>query len=217
MKPVTRWLPAGLLALGVVLLAGGVTQQRAMPLRIALDQVVPRTFDGRIGEDIEIEDEVQEVAGMSSYVLRRYPDAADATLPAWSVYVGYYPQQSQGETIHSPKNCLPGGGWEPLTSSRETVPTPVGPAHVNRYLIGKGQAKAVVLYWYQGRGRTAANEYVVKWDLLRDQALMGRSDEAMARVIVPVVTTEAAAYEQAARMAAALVPQIDRALSPREL
>jgi hypothetical protein len=75
----------------------------------------------------------------------------------------------------------------------------------------------VVLYWYQGRGRVQANEYIVKWDLLRDQALYGRSDEALVRIIVPVRTTEALAYEQAVRVARELAPAVDRALPPRNL
>jgi EpsI family protein len=175
---------------------------------------------GWYGHDIPITEAEQEVAGMSSFVLRYYtperePAAGRNSSRDFSVYVGYYDRQYQGKTIHSPKNCLPGGGWEPLTSSRERIDTPLGTVPVSRYLIGNGPAKAVVLYWYQGRGRVEANEYVVKWDLLRDQALFGRSDEALVRVIVPVTSTEDAAYEQAVRVARELVPGVERALPPR--
>jgi EpsI family protein len=86
---------------------------------------------------------------------------------------------------------------------------------VNRYLIGNGPLKSLVLYWYQGRGRVEQNEYAVKWDLLRDQALLGRSDEALVRVIVPVRTTEEAAYTQAEQVAKELVVHVDRALPTR--
>ena len=41
-------------------------------------------------------------------------------------------------------------------------------------------------YWYQGRGRVAANEYAVKWQLLRDAARYGRTEEALVRVVVPL-------------------------------
>ena len=44
-------------------------------------------------------------------------------------------------------------------------------------------------YWYQGRGRVAHNEYLVKWDLLRDAALERRTDEALVRLVVPVVAS----------------------------
>jgi EpsI family protein len=212
-----RWAPAALLMLGVLLLAGGVKQQRDVPIRIALDEAVPREMAGMVARDIEVSEAEQRVAGMSSFVMRAYEPAEGDVAGAFSVYVGYYERQYQGKTIHSPKNCLPGGGWEPLVSSRETLETSVGSAPVNRYLIANGPAKALVLYWYQGRGRVAANEYLVKWDLLRDQALLGRSDEALVRVIVPVTSTEDDAYDYARRIAKELVVHVDGALPPREL
>ena len=213
-----RWWPVPVLLLGVLLVSGTVKPQREIPLRAPLAATIPNRLDGWTGQDLEISAAEREIAGMSTFVLRRYqaptpePQAAE-----FSVYVGYYERQYQGKTIHSPKNCLPGGGWEPLTSSRERIATSIGTIPVNRYMIGNGPAKAVVLYWYQGRGRVEANEYVVKWDLLRDQALHGRSDEALVRIIVPVRSTEAAAYEQAVRVARELVPAVARALPPRDL
>ena len=220
MKPAyTKWLPAGLLAVGVLLTTAGVHTQRVMQLERPLGEVIPREYVGWQGEDVVISEDEQRVAGMTEYVMRRHspPDAAGdaAAAAAFSVYVGYYESQSQGKTIHSPKNCLPGGGWEPLTSKRETIETALGPVLVNRYLIGNGPAKALVLYWYQGRGRVEANEYVVKWDLLRDQALLGRSDEALVRIIVPVQGSEDAAFAQAERVARQLVVDVDRALPGR--
>jgi EpsI family protein len=211
-----RWAPAGVLVVGVLLTVGGVKPQHSMELRESLDTAVPTVIDGLVANDIAISESEQRVAGMTSFVMRGYaPEGGDLTAAGFSVYVGYYDRQAQGKTIHSPKNCLPGGGWEPLTQSRERIETAVGSVPVNRYLIGNGPAKALVLYWYQGRGRVEANEYIVKWDLLRDQALLGRSDEALVRVIVPVVTTEQEAYEQAVRVAQELVVSVERALPAR--
>jgi EpsI family protein len=219
MSNTMKWVPFGLLLGGVLLLSGGVTQQKDVPLRMSLDEAVPTDMQGLVAHDIEISEDEQRIAGMSSFVLRAYMEegAEASTAPAYTVYVGYYERQYQGKTIHSPKNCLPGGGWEPLVASREVINTPVGPAPVNRYLIGNGPAKALVLYWYQGRGRIAANEYLVKWDLLRDQAIYGRSDEALVRVIVPVTTSEDEAYAQAVKVAQELAVHVDRALPGREI
>lgn len=218
MKNALAWSPAIILGIGVLLITGGVREQVSMELRAPLETTVPREIIGYGSRDIEISEDEQRVAGMSTYVMRHYtppgvePESAGKNL--FSIYVGYYDQQFQGKTIHSPKNCLPGGGWEPLTSSRETIATSLGQVPVNRYLIGNGPAKALVLYWYQGRSRIEANEYVVKWDLLRDQALHGRSDEALVRVIVPVEDSEEEAYAKAVRVAATLVESVDRALPP---
>ena len=221
------WGPVGLLALGVLLTTAGVRTQRTVPLRSPLAEAVPPVLGGWHARDVEVSEAEQRIAGMSSYVMRVYePAGAGAAraptapgagaAPGWfSVYVGYYERQAQGRTIHSPRNCLPGGGWEPLTSSRAEIATPLGPITVNRYLIANRELKSLVLYWYQGRGRVEASEYRVKWDLLRDQALLGRSDEALVRVIVPVQSSEDAAFSQAAQIARELVVHVQRALPAR--
>ena len=206
-----NWLPAALLLVGTGATYGGVREQVRMPLQAPLDRVVPTQIDGHASKDIVISEGERKVAGMSNYVMRLYHRPGQPVGAGFSVYVGYYESQQQGKTIHSPKNCLPGGGWEPLVSDRPAIQTPLGEVRVNRYLIQNGDQKALVLYWYQGRGRVEANEYTVKWHLLRDQALRGRSDEALVRVIVPVAGSEEKAFQQAQQVAAQLVPAVFRA------
>ena len=161
-------------------------------------------------------DEERTVLGVDNYVIRTYRpvsvDSAGAAAAAFSVYVGYYTSQMSGRTIHSPKNCLPGSGWEALSSSPATIATAAGAVTVNRYLLQNGDQKALALYWYQGRGRIESNEYVVKWDLLRDAALRRRSDEALVRILVPVAGDEEAAFDAAARIAAAIAPAVGSAV-----
>jgi EpsI family protein len=121
----------------------------------------------------------------------------------------------QGKTIHSPRNCLPGAGWEILEGHTATVTSATGPHSVNRYLLKNGLAHAVVYYWYQGRGRVVANEYTVKLNLLRDAAIKGHTEEALVRIVVPVDATPAAqarADELGLRMAARLMDEVDQAL-----
>jgi EpsI family protein len=90
-----------------------------------------------------------------------------------------------------------------------------GQATVNQYLLQKENDRALVLYWYQGRGRIAHSEYAVKLDLLRDAALRGRSEEALIRIMVPVKGTEDRALEFAKRVAAEVIPMVDQALPLR--
>jgi EpsI family protein len=218
MRNFLTWSPALILSAGVLMITVGVREQLSMELLQPLDATVPGEIVGYTARDIEIDEAQRRVAGMTDYIMRVYKpidmtdDEAAEAKDYFSVYVGWYDRQFQGKTIHSPRNCLPGGGWEPLTHSRETIATRSGEVPVNRYLIGNGPAKAIVLYWYQGRGRVEANEYLVKWDLLRDQALYGRSDEALVRVIVPVSDSEEAAYQKAVQVAAELVPAVFEAI-----
>lgn len=200
------WVPAALMAVGAFFTVG-IDLQRALPLRAPLAASVPAQIGGRTGSDVTISDAEVKVAGVTSYLLRNYTpsDTTSGALP-FSVYVGYYDSQMQGKTIHSPKNCLPGAGWEALAATTADLETPGGRVRVNRYLLQNKQAQALVLYWYQGRGRVESNEYVVKWDLLRDAALRQRSDEALVRVVVPVKDDQEAAFRTAVEAAQALVP-----------
>lgn len=217
MRPGVRvWAPAVLLGGGALLVTLGVKTQRTLDLREPLGATVPLQLGGLPGEDRRLSDIEARVAGVSAYLLRSYHDstAADTTAAraGFLLYVGYYDQQTQGKTIHSPKNCLPGAGWEALTSSVAMVETDAGRVPVNRYLIQNGQQRALVFYWYQGRGRVAANEYAVKWHLLRDAALRRRSDEALVRIVVPIITGEAQAQDLAERVARQVVPAVRQAL-----
>lgn len=208
------WPPAIVLAIGAFLATVGVRAQYSLPLRAPLAASVPTSIDGFRGRDVSISPEEEKVVAVTNYLSRIFerPDTAAAG-PAWfQLYVGYYDRQTSGKAIHSPKNCLPGGGWEPLTSSTMTVQTASGPVTVNRYLIQKGRQQALVLYWYQGRGRVASNEYGVKWDLVRDAAVRRRSEEALVRIVIPLRGGEERAAQLATTAAQALVPAIYTAL-----
>ena len=79
-------------------------------------------------------------------------------MPLW-LYVGYYQSQRTGSTYHSPKNCLPGSGWQFVESDHVSVPVSNGQSIlINKVLIQKGLDKQVILYWYQDRGRVIASE-----------------------------------------------------------
>ena len=199
-----RWAPAAVLGLGAMFTVG-VDTQRTMALRAPLAASMPADISGFAGSDLLLSDDEQRVVGVTDYVVRNYGTA-------FSLYVGYYDRQTQGRTIHSPKNCLPGAGWEALASRTEDIETSGGVVTVNRYLIRKGTQQALVLYWYQGRGRVEANEYRVKFDLLRDAVLRRRTEEALVRIVVPVSDAEAKAFDLGQRVVQTVVPAVAKAL-----
>src|SRR4029434_4848659 len=123
-----RLVPAFVLGLGCVLLLkiGG---QSVTPL-VAPLSTVPTQLVGYQGTDQVVDKEEQRVAGMDSYIMRVYRRDSTAS---FSLYVGYYEAQTQGKTIHSPKNCLPGAGWEALEAAPIAVTTANGTAMLKRY------------------------------------------------------------------------------------
>jgi EpsI family protein len=207
--PVLRWVPALLLGIGVLLMQS-VGRQQPMPLAAPLSEI-PRSLEGLEGYDLELAPWEQRVAGMDSYVARAYRRPHDSSL-AFTLYVGYYESQTQGRTIHSPRNCLPGAGWEAVAAEEIRVQTAAGAVPINRYVIANKDQQALVYYWYQGRGRVSANEYRVKWELLRDAAVRRRTDEALVRILVPIRTTVADAEALATPLASHLVPAVFRLL-----
>lgn len=206
MREWTRWAPGTTLAVGCLLLLN-VSRQSSMPLAMPL-ATIPSVLAGQKGFDREIDPEQQRVAGMSDYLFRAY-SPNDSTAD-FTVYVGYYERQTQGRTIHSPKNCLPGAGWETVEGGTVTV----AGREVNRALLGNSGQRALVYYWYQGRGRVASNEYGVKLDLMRDAALRGRTEESLVRIVVglrpDLDLTRADSLAQAA--AVELMPAVDRVM-----
>jgi len=104
-------------------------------------------------------------------------------------YAAYYVSQRKGESAHSPRSCIPGGGWEIASlTERDIQAAPGGgrPLRVNRALIQKGEEKQLVYYWFQQRGRMLTNEYMVKWYLFWDALTRNRTDGALVRLITPV-------------------------------
>ena len=174
-----KYLPGILLIVGCLMLFS-TRSQREVPLVGSLQTVLPQ-WSGYAVKDQKISPEEQKVAGMSDYVARMY--MKDSTI-AFTTYVGYYDRQTQGKSMHSPRNCLPGAGWEILNASSGTIAAAGASYTVNKYQLKNGATQALVLYWYQGRGRVVASEYAVKWNLLRDAALKGHTEEALVRIVV---------------------------------
>lgn len=135
--------------------------------------------------EAQITDDVQAVLRADDYVLRRYENQNGKML---DVFIAYYEYQRAGESMHSPKNCLPGSGWTPLLNDYVSLgKTPDGkPAMANRYVIEKDGRREVVIYWYQANGRVIANEYWGKLYLVTDALRSGRRDGAILRVTAPV-------------------------------
>lgn len=131
-----------------------------------------------------LDEGVLRVLGADEYLNRRYVREGAAPV---DVYVGYYRSQRQGDVIHSPQNCLPGAGWQPVQAGRASILAgPGGSADVNRYVVQKGLERRLVLYWYQGRGHLIASEYANKAWLVVDALRMRRSDGALVRFMTPL-------------------------------
>ncbi|HVL66391.1 MAG TPA: EpsI family protein [Vicinamibacterales bacterium] len=162
--------------------------------------------DWRGREAAPLRGDVVAQLGVDDYIHRTY---VAPERPPVSLYAGYYESQRQGDTIHSPQNCLPGAGWRPVSSSILTIEAGGRQVPVNHYVIQKGLDRQVVLYWYQGRGRVIANEFHNKALLMWDAATLRRTNGGLVRIISPHAET-ADATPGALAFAKALIPRLER-------
>lgn len=146
----------------------------------------PLLKNGWIGREALIEDRVLDSLRLTDYVIADYVHT-ERPIPV-NLYIAYYESQRNGAAIHSPRSCIPGGGWEisELTQLNLSDALGMDGPDVNRAVIQLGEEKQLVYYWFQQRGRTITNEYLAKWYLFQDSLTMSRSDGSLVRLITPM-------------------------------
>jgi EpsI family protein len=160
------------------------------------------------GEERPLQREVLDVVKAAELLNRLYVDSSGHVV---LLYVGYYESQRTGGAIHSPKNCLPGAGWQPMRWSLAKVSLSSGDEiAVNETLIEKDQEKQLVFYWYQGRGRVIADEFSAKFWLISDAISRNRTDGALVRLVTPVSNSDREARTELTDFAQVLLPYLDR-------
>jgi EpsI family protein len=159
----------------------------------------------QLGPELRFDDETETILRADDYLARNFRANGHVV----SLYVGYYGTQRTGATYHSPLNCLPGSGWVMNEGGDIRVTRADGSAFkANRYVIQKGNERALVIYWYQGRGRSVANEYWDKMYTVLDSVARRRSDGALVRVIAPIESST----EDAERLASDLASETTKQL-----
>ena len=134
----------------------------------------------------QLEKEVLDVLRADDTLTREYVNSARTD--GVNLLIAFFKTQRQGQSPHSPKNCLPGSGWEPEEDTRISVAVPGRdePILINKYVVAHGLEKSVTLYWYQSHNRVVASEYLAKFWLVADAIRYHRSDTALVRVIATV-------------------------------
>ena len=144
---------------------------------------------------------------LDDYVLANYSDGAG--LPV-NFYVAWYESQRKGRSVHSPRSCMPGGGWIIRSLEERTLTADGRQVPVNRAVIELGNQRQVVYYWFQQRGRAMTNEYLVKWYIFWDALTRNRTDGALVRLTTPVMpgTNIESAGAQLVKFASAVLPKL---------
>jgi EpsI family protein len=200
---ILRILVAGLAVVAGIFathsIRAATTPQEHRPL-----QDFPATIASWLSKDLPFRPEVVKEIGADDYTNREYFGGGRPI----ELYIGYYKDQRSGDAIHSPKNCLPGEGWEPVRSSRIQIGSADEPVLVNEYIVENGTERDLVLYWYQTHGRIVASEYWAKFWLVADGVRHRSTDGAMIRIWTTAQDGEESAHARATDFARRIYPQV---------
>lgn len=197
-----------LLTVGVLactLLAAKVSDRRSPESLVESLDTIPAQLRGWSQTDeMELSAETEQVLEATSYISRRYADGPERWM---DLFVAFYAMQEAGETMHSPKNCLPGGGWEIWNYGAAEVQMADGRTEtINKYYIQKGSSRLIVFYWYQNRDRVIASEYYAKLCLIYDSVVKRRTSGSIVRLMLPDVDW---AEEEGLKVAGELIPMLN--------
>jgi exosortase D (VPLPA-CTERM-specific) len=183
--------PSLLTALGIILATPLVVDYLGavppIPLKKPLTEF-PLEFQERSGRKSFMDAQTWEQVGGQAYLNIDYLRENAAPI---NFYVAYYEyQRKAGDFIHSPKLCLPGGGWFIERNSRRRLAHNPGNAALkfNELVIEKGGMRQLTYYWYQGRGRNFTSEYDAKFYMVWDGIWRRRTDGALVRLIMPLLS-----------------------------
>jgi EpsI family protein len=199
------WITSGLLVGAFVFLHSLSHGERIVP-HLPLREL-PYDLGRWTGTEQPFEERIVQSVGVSDYTNRIY-----SSQPAGlaQLYVGYYASQRTGDTIHSPKNCLPGAGWDPIQSGYTRISIPGGrQIVVNEYVVQQGLDKELVFYWYQDRGRVIASEYSAKFWMVADAISRNRTDGALVRLVTPMNDNEVDARVRLVSFTQSLFPHLE--------
>jgi EpsI family protein len=204
-----RFLPVVLLLAGTALLLEARGLREILPPHRDLSAFPWHVADWQ-GTPQSLSPGELDILGPGEFLVRDY--RRSPAEPPVNLYIAFFPSQRSGDTIHSPKNCMPGSGWTPTDSSRIALQRADGSAiSLNRYVIAKGATRALALYWYQAHGRVTPSEYWAKVYLVTDAIRMNRTDGALVRVVTPIPddSAEQAAQARTLEFVQRILPVLD--------
>jgi exosortase D (VPLPA-CTERM-specific) len=169
----------------------------------------PLQLDTWQGERTALDPTYLDALKLDDYLLADYHRATGVPVNVW---IAYYDSQRKGQSSHSPRSCLPGGGWEFNSFGPHVLRTGSTTLTVNRALLTHGAERELMYYWFQQRGRVVTDEYLVKWYVFRDALTRNRTDGALVRLLVPLGPgmSEAQADGEATDFFGALSRQLSR-------
>ena len=152
--------------------------------------VVPMNFGEWQAENFLMDQKTLDILKSDQYVWRKYSDSSGQTI---GLFVAYFKDQKYGAQIHSPRHCLPGGGWKIVDKATHNIQVHCSPPHelkMNKLVNSNGRFKDLMLYLFWTRSGAITSEYGLKFDLAKNALLRKPTDAAFIRINLPIVKND---------------------------
>ena len=193
------------LLVGTLLLGGMTARRIPETLAVPLDRIDAHVSGWTFLSDQELPAGTLRQLKCTSYLSRTYQKGPSQL----GLFIAFYAQQRAGESMHSPKHCLPGAGWEIWKHDSAFVPVDGKLVEINKYSIQNSGTRMLMFYWYQSKNRIFASEYLGKMLLARDTVMTGQTAGSIVRIMLP---DTAGADKEGVAFASDLIPEVQRCL-----
>ena len=205
MRPVSgRFVCTVLLLAGTLAAATTLSRvPRPRALAYSLDSIPAQINGWTVVDTARLDPSILKVLLPTSYLSRIYQKENRQI----ELFIAFYEQQRAGETMHSPKACLPGNGWTIARQDKTALPLTEREVVVNDFLAERAGGQMRMFYWYQSRKRIIASEYLGKLLLVRDSLIEHETSGSFVRILLPESPHAAA---QGLAFAASIIPEVQR-------
>jgi EpsI family protein len=207
--------PAWFISVAMLLLGGAfgnyLRYVERQPNRLPDFSRIPMEQDGYFGTEGRFDEKSYEILKADTSTLRFYrtPNGIEVRL-----FVAYFSSQKYGEQIHSPKHCLPGGGWNIQDLRPYRLVVGDRERRINHVVIANGRRRQLMFYWFETRSGSIRSEFTLKWDLMMNALRLRPTDAAFVRLTLDFSPplTETTAEEELLTFLGSYLPPIDAAL-----
>jgi exosortase D (VPLPA-CTERM-specific) len=192
-----------LLAVGALYL--NLHQDLQVPMNKPLDQFPTVVSGWRMTQEYPMSADVQKVLLATDTLSRSYMAADGKTV---DIYIGYHGGGKESGEIHSPKHCLPGSGWQEVSTKSRLLDVSGTKINLVQAVYQKGGSRELFLYWFQVQAKTISDEYSLKLAEITNSILNRRRDASFIRISLPYGADEPAAAATGERFIADFMPAI---------
>ncbi|MDP3024009.1 MAG: EpsI family protein [candidate division Zixibacteria bacterium] len=157
------WIAVSLLALTTIVV-NYIRISEVLPPNTANLQIIPLSTKTWQGLEYHFSDNTYQILRTDASTFRKYVDQQGNIV--W-LFLAYFKSQKYGSQIHSPKNCLPGSGWNILKKDKYYFKVGLSDSLCsNLFTISDGKESELMFYWFITESGIVTNEFMLKLDLV---------------------------------------------------